>query len=331
MLEPTDKKVDDVIWQMSTDIVTKSGNTDWKNRRAVPLVELKQTANQGSGASYFTLYDEGHTRIMASMVPDEIIYNIRDYSKREFDGCLLFGDVSGFTDLCEKYNKSGKGGPSRLTQVLNNYIGAMVQEILSHGGDVLKFSGDAFIALWKVSDQLSMRDAVHEAIDCSLVIQKSYGSYRTDVDVVVRVKLAVASGHLVFSLVGDEENSHYLMTGDPIYAIKAAEHKSSAGEIVITARVSRHISANEYLLSVLPDGLHAKVLGVGPNWRNIQRKTNKGDSGYALRPWLLTPLQNPQGNIEEMYNMKHKSTRATIECCNGLLKMRFRCSLFAKT
>ncbi|XP_023310586.1 adenylate cyclase type 10-like [Anoplophora glabripennis] len=194
-----------------------------------------------------------------------------------------FKIISGFTDLCEKYNKSGKGGPSRLTQVLNNYIGAMVQEILSHGGDVLKFSGDAFIALWKVSDQLSMRDAVHEAIDCSLVIQKSYGSYRTDVDVVVRVKLAVASGHLVFSLVGDEENSHYLMTGDPIYAIKAAEHKSSAGEIVITARVSRHISANEYLLSVLPDGLHAKVLGVGPNWRNIQRKTNKDTYSHFER------------------------------------------------
>lgn len=74
------------------------------------------------------------------------------------------------------------------------------------------------------------------------------------------VKLAVASGHLVFSLVGDEESSHYLMTGDPIYAIKTAESKSSAGEIVITARVSRHISANEYLLNVLPDGLHAKVI-----------------------------------------------------------------------
>lgn len=74
------------------------------------------------------------------------------------------------------------------------------------------------------------------------------------------VKLAVASGHLVFSLVGDNKNSHYLMTGDPIYAIKTAEAKSSAGEIVITARVSRHISTNEYLLNVLPDGLHAKVI-----------------------------------------------------------------------
>lgn len=80
---------------MSTDVIQKSGNNDWKYRRAVPLVELNQISNPENRGSYFTLYDEGHTRIMASMVPDEIIYNIRDYSKREFDGCLLFGDVSG--------------------------------------------------------------------------------------------------------------------------------------------------------------------------------------------------------------------------------------------
>lgn len=73
------------------------------------------------------------------------------------------------------------------------------------------------------------------------------------------MKLAVACGRIVFALVGNQESSHYLMTGDPIYAIKQAESKSSAGEIVITARVSRHISANEYLLNIFPDGLHAKV------------------------------------------------------------------------
>lgn len=105
--------------------------------------------------------------------------------------------IAGFTDLCEKYNKSGKGGPSRLTQVLNSYIGAMVQEIMSHGGDVLEFSGDAFIALWKVTDHVSMRDAVHEAIDCSLVIQKTYGTYQTDVDVVVRGKASSGIEHIV--------------------------------------------------------------------------------------------------------------------------------------
>nr|CAI5849851.1 unnamed protein product [Callosobruchus analis] len=251
--------------------ILQQDSDEWKKRRSIPISEVIQPARPYETDRSNSFAEEGLTRTMASLVPDEILYNINDYTKRDLEACLLFGDVSGFTDLCEKYNKSGKGGPSRLTQVLNAYIGAMVQEILSHNGDVLKFSGDAFIALWKETDHLSLRDAVHEAIDCALVIQKSYGTYQTDVDVVVRVKLAVAAGHLVFSLIGDDENSHYLMTGQPIYDIKAAESKSHAGEIIITARVSHHLSANEYLIDLLPDGIHAKVLGVGPNWRNIQR------------------------------------------------------------
>lgn len=181
----------------------KNDNDEWKDRRAAPLTNnpILRTIETNSLSLQ---REEEHTRIFASLVPDEVIYHIHDYSRRNFDACLLFGDVSGmifafskkklqiinnqpgFTDLCEKYNKTGKGGPSKLTQVLNSYIGAMVQEILSHDGDVFKFSGDAFIALWKVTDNLSMKDAVHEAIDCSLVIQKSYGRYQADQDVVIR-------------------------------------------------------------------------------------------------------------------------------------------------
>lgn len=73
-----------------------------------------------------------------------------------------------------------------MTQVLNSYIGSMVQEIMSHNGDVLKFSGDAFLAMWKSSSDHSMQDVVHEALDCALTIQKSHGTYETDVGVFLR-------------------------------------------------------------------------------------------------------------------------------------------------
>lgn len=32
---------------------------------------------------------------MASLVPDEIIYNFSDYSTREYNAALMFADVSG--------------------------------------------------------------------------------------------------------------------------------------------------------------------------------------------------------------------------------------------
>jgi len=50
-----------------------------------------------------------------------------------------------------------------------------------------------------------------------------------------------------------------------------------------------------------------------------------GDSGYALRPWLMTPLNNPEPNTPEgRYNEWFCKTISLIERTNGLLKMRFR-------
>jgi hypothetical protein len=53
-----------------------------------------------------------------------------------------------------------------------------------------------------------------------------------------------------------------------------------------------------------------------------------GDSGYPLRPYLITPVNNPgPGTNEERFNDQFCSIRSTIERCNGVLKNRFRCLL----
>ena len=50
-----------------------------------------------------------------------------------------------------------------------------------------------------------------------------------------------------------------------------------------------------------------------------------GDSGYMLRPWLMTPLQNPATAKERNYNFAHSSTRSTVERCIGVAKQRWQC------
>lgn len=50
-----------------------------------------------------------------------------------------------------------------------------------------------------------------------------------------------------------------------------------------------------------------------------------GDSGYACRPFLLTPVLNPRTAAEEAYNLSHRTTRNAIERCFGVLKRRFPC------
>jgi hypothetical protein len=50
-----------------------------------------------------------------------------------------------------------------------------------------------------------------------------------------------------------------------------------------------------------------------------------GDSGYALRKWLLVPYLNPADAAQIRYNNAHRRARSVVERCIGVLKTRWRC------
>lgn len=62
------------------------------------------------------------------------------------EGAVVFADISGFTKLSTMLDCES------LSKVINSYFDMIVNEVVSHGGDILKFAGDAFFAEWKVND-----------------------------------------------------------------------------------------------------------------------------------------------------------------------------------
>jgi hypothetical protein len=48
-----------------------------------------------------------------------------------------------------------------------------------------------------------------------------------------------------------------------------------------------------------------------------------GDSGYPLRPWLLTPVLHARNEDEERYNRRHRQARQLIESTLGKWKLRW--------
>ncbi|GLV33319.1 hypothetical protein CBL_11758 [Carabus blaptoides fortunei] len=197
-------------------------------------------------------------KIYASLLPDEIIYNGGTSRTQAYYGAVLFADVSGFTDLCEKYNQMGKAGLSRLTVVLNSFIGAMVEEILIREGDVLKFSGDAFLALWKRRKNVPMSEVVHSALDTALSIQESHGTFRTDIGVTLRVKIAISAGHLMFTVLDD---SSFMVVGDTIWEIKDVGNACLPGDIIIAPNIMYYVTSNDYIFGQQTVEGYMKVLG----------------------------------------------------------------------
>ena len=63
---------------------------------------------------------------------------------RERESALVFIDISGFTKLSTLLDEES------LSSVINSYFERIIAEVNAHGGDVLKFAGDALFVEWRV-------------------------------------------------------------------------------------------------------------------------------------------------------------------------------------
>ncbi|XP_050679372.1 adenylate cyclase type 10-like isoform X2 [Leptidea sinapis] len=197
------------------------------------------------------------TLILSTLVPDELLFmDTFDKSNvKRFVGVLLMADVSGYTALSEKYTNSGEGGTYRLTVTLNTYLGSLIEVIYSHGGDIIKFAGDAFLALWKTDKKTFINHTIHTAIACALIIQHSFGSYETDVKVNLKVKLAISAGNLFFAPIGSGIDMTYIIIGLPVLEAKAAESACASGEVKLTSTAWGHCYSRNYDHVVDDNGL----------------------------------------------------------------------------
>jgi len=148
---------------------------------------------------------------------------------------VLFLDISGFTALCEKYSQAAKTGTEQLTKTLNGYMSALVSEIISYDGDILKFAGDAILSMWPVESLFLMNIAVENVITCALDIQRKHGTYTTNDGVTLKVKIGIAVGEVEILIIGNDDERTYIEVGRGIEDVNKAENMCEKGGDVIVA------------------------------------------------------------------------------------------------
>ena len=90
---------EEYVWAMRSSLYRESDSELWKERRSegsrsvLNEIGVKKSKSSANTVDY-------QTKVMASLVPDEVIYNVEDYNHRQYDACFLFGDVSGMGRSC---------------------------------------------------------------------------------------------------------------------------------------------------------------------------------------------------------------------------------------
>eukprot|EP00929_Paragymnodinium_shiwhaense_P049582 TRINITY_DN25001_c0_g1_i2.p1 TRINITY_DN25001_c0_g1~~TRINITY_DN25001_c0_g1_i2.p1 ORF type:complete len:5372 (+),score=1274.22 TRINITY_DN25001_c0_g1_i2:529-16116(+) len=179
-----------------------------------------------------------------------------------FSAAVVFADASGFTNLTETLARQPHGA-ELIGACINSFFGPLIEIVVSFGGDILKFSGDALTILWRVEgsktiateenedesdemDALDMRiasaNAAAAACCCCLELQAKVDSFgQTPVPgLFLTLHIGVGFGKLnVFQLGGLMNRWEYCAAGAPLEDVSIAEPLAKTGETVVSPSVQR--------------------------------------------------------------------------------------------
>ena len=131
-----------------------------------------------------------------------------------FETALLFADISGFTALTERLAEQGAGGMEQLTQILNAYFGRLIATIDSHGGDIIKFAGDAMLAVWPATEGRELAQCQRAALQCGLAAHAALRDFKAPDGTKLALKIAISADSLrSYHLGGKLGRKEFTVTG----------------------------------------------------------------------------------------------------------------------
>jgi adenylate cyclase len=125
---------------------------------------------------------------------------------------VYFSDIAGFTTISEKLSAK------QLVTLLNEYLTEMTDLVLSHGGVVDKYIGDAVMAFWGAP--LPDREHAKHAVACAIAMRKRCdelrASWQERFGQAVYARAGVNSGTAVVGNMGSKHKYNYTVMGDMV-------------------------------------------------------------------------------------------------------------------
>jgi class 3 adenylate cyclase len=184
--------------------------------------------------------------------------------REDYPAAIGFVDVSGFTALSERLQQeNGRKGAELLSVYMNAYFKELIDQILEHGGDVIKFAGDALQVVWRapvkhfegggeldlLEDSTGPRDPhaadgdaddvlpelVLTATRCCLLLLRQLDGFSPVPGVKLSLHMGIGAGTLsAFTVGGHAGKWEYFVAGEPIAQMADAAEGASSGQLVLS-------------------------------------------------------------------------------------------------
>jgi class 3 adenylate cyclase len=155
-----------------------------------------------------------------------------DLGGRTYQATILFSDIIGFTSMSERLS------PEQVVRLMNSYFERMVPCILSSGGSVDKFIGDAIMGVWGVP--IDKGSATADALSAALAMQSALAGFNSQLpegDPHLHMGIGLNAGTVVAGNVGSEEQKNYTVLGDTVNTAQRIESASGSDQILISQKI----------------------------------------------------------------------------------------------
>ncbi|GAB2664304.1 adenylate/guanylate cyclase domain-containing protein [Arenimonas aestuarii] len=132
--------------------------------------------------------------------------NLSPGSMLTMDGAIWFSDIRRYSNLSRQLP------PDQLVSLLNRYYAVLVEAIHVHGGDILKFIGDAILAIFPVAAGEPGGDACRRA----LAAVETASSGLAEADLGLQHGVGLHLGRFQFGNIGNHRRVDFTVIGDAV-------------------------------------------------------------------------------------------------------------------
>ena len=225
------------------------------------FLKLAQAASTGASSSLRRLrmlhqaivQREEQGESLSRLLPGGVAEKLRREGRRigeteMLDVTVLMSDIRGYSTIAEHAD------PSVLAGQLNEHRAEMNRAVLSAGGTVMQFVGDAVMAVFGAP--LAQEDHARHATDAAWAMHAAQAAvnerWRAQGQPEFGLGIGLSSGRVAAALLGSEERVEYSLVGDAVNLAQRLQQWADAGQTVVSQPTAAALGAGVALEPMAP-------------------------------------------------------------------------------